>query len=298
MVVRTVLGLTKCLALIALIFFSSVDDATAQRKGRRGKRGGGKKGELTILKNLPEFFVNDNLLPKYLKSIYKRDAARLALRLINKEQRISKQTIRVPEELVQAIYNALVAVRTSDYSVVDSIAGKYNVRSFPIPNVESIILVFEHDAPWVEPLKQRKDSTASVTINALIREYNLVMTRMVYLDEERAGLVLQSREPLNMPALMMKFFTSEGVGSIEEILPYGDGNDISINRTGDGWEITYSVKFGNCVNQCQKFHDWKFTVSESGEVAYLGGSGHTIPPWIDKGNNAQAKKYPDVLKKN
>lgn len=298
MVVRTVLGFTKCLALITLIIFSCIEDADAQRRGKRGRRGGKKAGELTILKNLPEFFVNDNLLPKYLKLIYKKDAARLALRLINKEQRISKQTIRVPEELVQAIYNALVAVRTSDYKAVDTIASKYNVRSFPIPNVESIILVFEHDAPWVEPLKQRQDTTGSVSINNLIREYNLVMTRMVYLDEERAGLVLQSREPLNMPALMMKFFTSEGVGSIEEILPYGDGNDINISRSNDGWDLTYSVKFGNCVNQCQKFHDWKFTVSEGGEVSYIGSSGHTIPPWIDKGNNAQAKKYPDVLKKN
>lgn len=295
MVVRTVLRFTKCLALIALVLLFSADDADAQR-GKRGKRGKNKSGELTILKNLPEFFVNDNLLPKYLKVIYKKDAARLALRLINKEQRISKQTIRVPEELVQAIYNALVAVRTSDYSAIDTISSKYNVRSFPIPNVESIILVFEHDAPWVEPLKQRQDTTGSVTINSLIREYNLVMTRMVYLDEERAGLVLQSREPLNMPALMMKFFTSEGVGSIEEILPYGDGNDINIVRTGDGWEIVYNVKFGNCVNQCQKFHEWKFTVSEGGEVAYIGGAGHTIPPWINA--NAQAKKYPDVLKKN
>jgi hypothetical protein len=298
MVVSTVLKLTKYFALIALVFFSSIDHADAQRKGKRGKRGGkGKKaGELTILKNLPEFFVNDNTLPKYLKVIYKKDAARLALRLINKEQRISKQTVRVPEELVQAIYNALVAVRTSDYGAIDTIAGKYNVRSFPIPNVESIILVFEHDAPWVEPLKQRQDTTGSVTINSLIREYNLVMTRMVYLDEERAGLVLQSREPLNMPALMMKFFTSEGVGSIEEILPYGDGNDINILRSNDGWDITFSVRFGNCVNQCQKFHDWKFTVSEGGEVAYIGGGGHTIPPWINA--DAQAKKYPDVLKKS
>lgn len=296
MAVRNILqsSITKCLALIALVVLMTAADADAQRRGRRG--GGRDKGALEIMKDLPEFFVNDNLLPKYLKVIYKKDAARLALRLINKEQRISKQTVRVPDELVQAIYNALVAVRTSDYGAIDTIAAKYNVRSFPVPNVESIILVFEHDAPWVEPLKQRKDTTGSVSINNLIREYNLVMTRMVYLDEERAGLVLQSREPLNMPALMMKFFTSEGVGSIEEILPYGDGNDIGIERTKDGWDMVYSVKFGNCVNQCQKFHEWKFTVAEDGEVAYIGGSGHTIPPWISP--SKQSAKYPDVLKRN
>lgn len=285
-----------CVYSLLVLFISTltIEEADAQR-GRKGGRGKGKKGELTILKDLPEFFVNDNLLPKYLKSIYKKDATRLALRLINKEQRVSQQTVRVPEELVQAVYNALVAVRVSDYGSVDTISTNYNVRSFPIPNVESIILVFEHDAPWVEPLKRRQDTTGSPSINQIIREYNLVMTKMVYLDEERAGLVLQSREPLNMPALMMKFFTDEGVGSIEEILPYGDGNDIEIERTKEGWELKYSVKFGNCVNQCQKFHDWKFAVSTAGEVSYTGSYGHTVPPWIGPGSTA--KKYPDVLKK-
>ncbi len=282
------------LFVVAILF--AVNPAAAQRgKGGKPTTKGGKDGQLQIMQSLPEFFVNDNTLPDYLKAIYKRDATRLALRLINKEQRLSKQTIIVPEELVQAVYNALVAVRVSDYGAIDTIASKYYVRSFPIPNVESIILVFEHDAPWVEPLKQRIDTTANPSINAIIRQYNLVMTRMVYLDEERAGLVLQSREPINVPALAMKFFTDEGIGSIEEVLPYGDGNDIDIARTASGWELKYSVKFGNCVNQCQKFYDWKFSINEAGEVAYLGGSGHTIPPWIAP--TAEAKKYPDVLKK-
>lgn len=290
------LQITKFLkfsALIAILLLMCIDSIDAQRKGKgKGKEG---DGQLEIMQNLPEFFVNDNVLPDYLKALYKRDATRLALRLINKEQRLSKQTIIVPEELVQAIYNALVAIRVSDYGAIDTIASKYYVRSFPVPNVENIILVFEHDAEWVEPLKQRADTTASVTINNIIRQFNLIMTRMVYLDEERAGLVLQSREPINIPALAMKFFTDEGIGSIEEVLPYGDGNDISIERTKEGWSLTYSVKFGNCVNQCQKFHDWKFAITESGEVSYLGSSGHTIPPWI--GATAEAKKYPDVLKK-
>lgn len=277
--------------LVGVLMMGSTEDASAQRR-KGGKK---KSGTLTILEKLPDFFVNDNVLPKYLKHIYKKDAARLAIRLINKEQRLSQQTIIVPEELTQAIYNALVAVRVSDYGAIDTIATKYGVRSFPVPNVENLILVFEHDAAWVEPLKQRRDTTGNPSINQLIRQYNLVMTRMVYLDEERAGLVLQSMEPLNMPALAMKFFTEEGIGSIEEVLPYGDGNDINISRTGDGWELVYSVRFGNCVNQCQKYHDWKFSVSEGGEVSYIGSSGHTIPPWI--GPNAQAKKYPDKLNK-
>ena len=206
----------KYSALVALLLLMCVDAADAQRRGRKGKGG---DGQLEIMENLPEFFVNDNVLPDYLKALYKRDATRLALRLINKEQRLSKQTIIVPEELVQAIYNALVAVRVSDYGAIDTIASKYYVRSFPVPNVENIILVFEHDADWVEPVKQRADTTASVTINNIIRQFNLIMTRMVYLDGERAGLGLQSRKPINIPALAMKCFTDEGICSIEDVLP-------------------------------------------------------------------------------
>ncbi|WBM74805.1 hypothetical protein [Saprospira grandis] len=280
----------KLFALIALLLVMIVDSADAQRRRKKGRN----SGRLEIMENLPEFFVNDNRLPDYLKMVYRRDATRLALRLIDREQRMSKQTIIVPEELVQAIYNALVAVRLSDYGAIQDITSKYYVRTFPQPNVENIILLAEHDADWLEPLKRRADTTASPSINNIIRKYNLVMTNMVYLDEERAGLVLQSREFINMAALAMKFYTEEGIGSIEETLPYGDGNDISIERTKEGWDLVYSVKFGNCVNQCQKVHRWEFSIDEGGEVSYKGDKGHTIPPWLSP--TAEAKKYPDVLK--
>ena len=282
----------KSCAMILLLVFLVADSVDAQRRRRKKD-----KGKLKILNDLPDFFVDDNKLPKYLKRIYKTDATRLSLRLINDErQRLSVQTVRVPEELVTAVYNALVAVRISDYTAIDTIASKYNIRSFPKPNVETLILVFEQDAEWVEPLRRRQDTTGSVDINNMIREYDLRIVKMVYLDEERQGLVLHSRDALNMPALTNKFFHEIGVGSIDEMLPYGDGNDISIERTKEGWDLVYSIKFGNCINQCQKLRNWRFSVDqETGDVIYSGSSGDIIPPWISL--NAQQKRYPDILKR-
>ncbi len=266
-------------------------EATAQKN----KKDKGGDGEPQCLKDLPKFFVDDAVFPAYLKQIYKEDATRLAIRMLNKEQRIAKQTVRVPEELVRAIYNALIAVRISDYGAIDTVAKTYYVRTFPVPSVNSVILLFEHDAEWAKPLQEKKDSTGSVEINRVIREFNLVMSKMVYLDEERKGLVLQSREPLNVPALMHKLYMDVGIGCVEENAPYGDGNDISIERTKEnGWKIVYSVRFGNCLNQCPKFRNWEFNVSNGGEVTYVGSTGETIPPWVTA--PAQAKKYPDVPK--
>jgi hypothetical protein len=284
------LTITKMLLLLLCAAFAT-DSLTAQRKKGKEDEGG---GELKILKNLPMFFVDDQAFPAYLKTIYKVDATRLAVRLINKEQRVAKQTVRVPEELVRAVYNALIAVRTSDYAAIDTITTNYYVRTFPVPSVESVVLLFEHDSPIADPVKKRHDSTGSPGINRIIREYNLVMTKMVYLDEERAGLVLNSREPINVSALMHRLYMEEGVGCIEEQSPYGDGNDIQMERTATGWDVTYSVRFGNCVNQCQKIHDWRFSVSETGAVTYNGSTGHVIPPWVNP--PAIAKKYPDKLK--
>lgn len=277
--------------LLSLSFNSySQKNPRKERKTRKNQR-----YKKSILDNLPTFFVDDSRFPSYLKQIYKRDAARMSIRLLNDELRVSKQTIQIPEELVQAIYNAMVAVRTSDYGSVDTMANQYYVRTFPVPNVEKIVLVAEHDAPWLEPLKQRQDTTGNVQINSIIREHNLVISKLVHLDEERVAVVLQSRQPINIPALMMRFFMSEGIGSIEEVLPYGDGNDISIVRTKTGWDLVYSLKFGSCSLQCQKYRNWSYSIEEDGSVGYNGSSGHTVPPWVTKGH--EGKKYPDILAK-
>jgi hypothetical protein len=277
--------------LLSLSFDSySQNNPRKERKIRKNQR-----YKKSILDNLPTFFVDDSRFPNYLKQIYKRDAARMSIRLLNEELRLSKQTIQIPEELVQAIYNAMVAVRTSNYGSVDTMSNQYYVRTFPVPNVEKIVLVAEHDAPWLEPLKHREDTTGDVQINNIIREHNLFISKLVHLDEERVALVLQSRQPINVPALMMHFFMSEGIGSIEEVLPYGDGNDISIQRTKIGWELVYSLKFGDCSFQCQKYRSWSYSIQEDGSVSYNGSSGHTIAPWITKGH--EGKKYPDVLAK-
>lgn len=269
------------LGLLVLLCLSQ--EASAQR--RRGNDGG---GELKILKDLPDFFINDAFMPNKLKTIYRKDAARIALRFVDKEQKATNQTVEIPEQLVNAVYNALVAVRVSDVPAVDTVATKLGLRTFSNPNTNTITLIFEHDADWAKPLKMRADSTARYSINKIMRKYGLMVSKVVSLDEDRSGLVLISKEPVNIQALSRKFFLEEGIGCIEEIQPFGDGNDITMELGSDGWSITYSCKFGKCLEKCDKHYDWKFKVSRGGQVTYLGSKGDVIPPWImnnDKKNN-------------
>lgn len=271
--------LSRALFLCVLLVAMLQENASAQRPAGRSTG----TADLQILKKIKsfDFFVNDEFLAPPLKKLYRRDAVRIALRLIDKEQRIAQQSVDVPEDLRKAIYNALVAVRLSELPQIDTIAVKYNIRTFQNPETDFITLIFEHDAEWAKPIKQfRSDTTANPSINALMRRYSLNITKLANLDDERAGLVLKAKEPINMAALARLFFLEQGIGSIEQMQTFGDGNDITMDLDAEGWIITYSVKFGDCLTTCKKKYEWKFRVSMGGKVTFMKGGGDVIPPWV------------------
>jgi hypothetical protein len=271
----------RCLSfglLFVVLLFCFLPEASTQRSGQRG--GNSPSYELAILKDIPCWFVNDHALSKAEKKAYKLDATRLALRIINQQQPLDQQTIRVPDELVQWIYTILVAVRTSEHSVVDTIATVYKVHTFPALDLENLVLVVPIGASWLQPASASSNTTGNAAVNTLIQEYNLTKKKQLYLDEQHVGLLLSSEEALNMPALRLAFAQKAGVEAAKHVPLRGDGNDIEIERLKEAWRVTYRVKFGDCSQTCQKIHKWKFEVPENGEVRYLGESGSVIPPWI------------------
>jgi hypothetical protein len=261
--------------LLLLLFFALLPEAEAQRRGQRGRRA---KGDLQLMPVHVHYFFNDNSLSKYLKLHYYAEATRLAVRLVRQEQRLSKQQIFVPDELVQSIYNALVGIRTSGYAVVDTIVGYHKVRCFPSPNVENLVLVAHKTVPWLQPLLQGEDTTDSAVINALIWQYHLEKKRLVYLDDQHLGLVLQARTPLNIAALRLAFYQQAGVLATEENWGNYKDSDITIAPLKNGWQVVYEQYLGDGCQQCAQLRRWVFVVDYTG-VRYLGCSGHTVPPW-------------------
>lgn len=220
--------------------------------------------------------IND--IPKSLERKFRRDAARLALRLEAEKEDLRYLNPQIPPATTDMVYNLLTSIYTSD-ETAKSIA-KCNVHTFPNPSIDQIVIIYEKDIDWAEPLRDGISETESAAINDLLDEYELVIEKHVPWNDTEDALTIRSKAPLNMAALAIEFRDIEGVVDIDLGMPKVGGNDISLNRIQDGWEVQYILKFGSFSNGKGKKHIWKYHAFDDGTIKFIEESGSPIPTWM------------------
>jgi len=218
-------------------------------------------------------------LTRKLERKFKRDAARLALRMEMEEsnEELRYQNIVIAPGKVQSIYQALTTVYQED-ETAQSIA-RCNVHTFPNPSIDHFVVIFENDVDWAMPLQQGISETDSDEINDMLDDYNLVISKHVQWNGTQDAITIRSKTPLNMAALSNEFYNIEGVVEIDLGVPKVAGNDIQIERVENGWELEYILQFGSYVDEGKK-HIWKYKVSDEGEVKFISETGDPIPTWM------------------
>lgn len=217
-------------------------------------------------------------IPKSLERKFRRDAARLALRLEAEKEDLRYLNINIPQSTIEMVYNLLTQVYTSD-ETAKSIA-KCNVHTFPNPSIDQLVIIYEKDVEWAAPLRDGISETENSTINDLLDEYELVIEKHVPWNDTEDALTIRSKAPLNMAALASEFEDIEGIVDIDLGAPKVAGNDISLNRFQDGWEILYILKFGSFTSGKGKKHIWKYHALDNGNIQFIEESGSAIPTWM------------------
>ena len=227
-------------------------------------------------------FVNmdgiENDIPKSLERKFRRDAARLALRLEAEKEDLRYLNISIPQPTIEMVYGLLTQVYTSD-ETAKSIA-KCNVHTFPNPSIDQLVIIYEKDVDWAAPLRDGISETENADINDLLDEYELVIEKHVPWNDTEDALTIRSKAPLNMAALASQFEDIEGIVDIDLGVPKVAGNDIELNRFQDGWEIQYVMKFGSFTSGKGKKHIWKYQAFDDGSVKFIEESGSPIPSWM------------------
>lgn len=219
-----------------------------------------------------------NEVPMRLTRKFKRDAARLALRLEASREDLRYQNIIIPKSNVENIYEILTNIYVKN-ETAQSIS-KCNVHTFPNPSIDHLVIIFDREIEWAEPLLDGISETDSDEFNALLEEYDLIIDKHVQWDDENDAITLRSREPLNMSALANEFYNIEGVKSIDLGIPKIGGNDINIQRINEGWEVQYILRFGSYISGKGKVHIWTYNAMDDGNVHFVNESGDPVPDWM------------------
>ena len=217
-------------------------------------------------------------LPRQLVRKFRRDAARLALRLESENEDLRYQSITIPQNTIENIYEVLTTIYLSDETARS--ISKCNVHTFPNPSIDHLVLIFERDIPWAAPLRDGISETDNEAINSLLHEFDLIIEKHVQWNDTQDAITIRSKEPLNMSALANEFFNVEGIDEIDLGIPKMGGNDINVKRTYVGWEVEYVLRFGSYIGGKGKMHFWKYQVDEKGEVKFNTEGGDPVPEYM------------------
>jgi len=217
-------------------------------------------------------------IPKKLTRKFKRDAARLALRMESKQEDLRYLNIVIPRDNIENIYSILTNIYVGN-DVARSIAD-CNVHTFPNPSIDHLVIIFDRDIDWAEPLRDGISETNSDDINDLLDEYDLIIEKHIQWNDTKDAITIRSKEPLNMAALANEFYNIDGVSSIDLGVPEIGGNDINIQRISNGWEVQYVLRFGSYISGKGKVHIWKFNALDDGSIEMISEGGDPVPEWM------------------
>ncbi len=218
------------------------------------------------------------VIPKKLTRKFKRDAARLALRMESKQEDLRYLNIVIPKDNIENIYEVLTSIYTEN-DVAKSIAD-CNVHTFPNPSIDHLVIIFDRDVEWAAPLREGISETNNEEINDLLDNYDLIIEKHIQWNDTKDAITIRSKEPLNMAALANEFYNIEGVSSIDLGVPKIGGNDINIERINKGWEVQYVLRFGSYISGKGKIHIWRFNAFDDGTIEMISEGGDPVPEWM------------------
>jgi hypothetical protein len=212
-------------------------------------------------------------VPSSIDRQFKRDAARLALRLDSEKEDVRYLPTSINRDFQTSIYKALCNIYLNN-EVGKSVA-RCNIHTFPNPSIDHIVVVYNRNMDWASLLRQGISEVTHKEFNRLLDQYDIAIEKHVQWNDANDALTLRSKEPLNMASLAAQLSEIPGVIQIDLGLPKLAGNDIKARRIIGGWEVDFILALGS-----GKKHIWKFRALDNAQITVLGETGDPLPTWM------------------
>ncbi len=207
-----------------------------------------------------------------VKSLYEKDAAKLALELM-KHDGVNTSDIQIPADYYQKAMDALMVIyNATEMEARTAVIETYDIHAMDAP--KRFMVSLDTAYPWTKNWIHGESKTNNKTIDQLLETNDLEVVEYFNFIET---VVLEAKTPLNTDVLITTLNEIGGIKRAEYEQTAGDGNDIEIRPLDDFLEVTYSVGYGDCPSGCRFRSYWQFQVFSDCTVEYVGNFGDPAP---------------------
>jgi len=199
--------------------------------------------------------------------LYLNDAGELTMRHMIAEQLPEIDSTELPQEHIERIHKALIAVynATDSLDSADEVVNQHMIHAFTFNSTNRMYAIVDDSYAWTQEWAAGNTLTGNPDIDNLVNSYNLTLLGLNY-----SVAVLVSDNPINMIALANEFQSIDGIQSASPDAIFGDGNDIEmLNYTDDEITLVYSRGWGDCQAGCIYHHYWEFDIDADCIVTFV-----------------------------
>lgn len=225
------------------------------------------------------FTSGEAAISKRLENKFRRDAARLVLRMDAEQEDLRYGAIQIRQSRIDQFYSILTKIYQQE-ETARSVA-KCNVHTFPNVSIDYFVVVYKKDTDWAAPLKDDIAETDNEQFNKLLEMHDLSIVEHQKWTDTQDAVTIRSRNPLNITALANEFRNIAGVEDIDMGLPEIMGNDIELHRTPTGFRLDYILKVGGGIGgEALQTHSWSWSIDSEGTVKFIEEKGAPVPEWM------------------
>jgi hypothetical protein len=241
---------------------------------------------ILFIHNVESQTASSCLPPALLQASYDRDVKHLALKRINELNSPYKDSIVIPLNSQDTIWQGLAAIyNLTTIPARDSVFDNYCIhQEISYFVVNSIYVGVDPSFSWTTQWQSLNTITGITAMDNLLATYGFTVTAYSTFGGHYATLT--TTQNINVKPLCDSLETFGGVLYSEPNYFAGDGNQIIYNKNVNGRFYDFIVGYGDCNAGCIAKHIFKFKVHDDCSVDYLGitditSSTYSLPPPVN-----------------
>lgn len=226
--------------------------------------------------------VSDCSAPDSIIELYKDDAATLALRRIYDNNFTYQDSLIVPQEHMDTVLNALLAVHNAIVLPARDTVVNLNIHSRKNISINAYEIKADTNLPWMQNLLNWNISSGHSQLD-LFNGYRQFYISSIFNLTWTNDAWIRFMAPYNyynIVQLVEPVYYFPGLLGVNTSAPqaYGDGPDITHEVFIDHVQLNYFYKWGDCAAGCTAHRKWTFNVYYDCTVEYVGSSGDELLP--------------------